>query len=105
MGDKPVTNVGVGGGIFDSIFKKALKHHVLLIVNMGFAYFYMGALADLMNILNEKGVVLQILGMLFYIGCFSSVEILLYKQLEYDSSIRKLIEKSEAGDSTTIKRD
>ena len=82
-------------GILDTVLKKAYKHHILLIVNLGFAYLYANQLGNLLKTLNETTPTLQVIGIILYAAFFITAEYLISKQLTYDTTIRKLVEQEK----------
>jgi len=92
------------GDVLDTLLKKALKHHIIIIADMIFLIFYIYFIDNLIAVIKDTSWHIQIIVLLTYIAGLIAPQYLISKQLKSDTTIEELMAKEEDGSMETIKR-
>ena len=92
------------GDLMDTLLKKALRHHIILIADMIFSTIYVFHIESLIAAIKDVDWFIKITSMIFYIIAFLSIQYLIFHQMRQDTSITELIDKGENNEEEKIKR-
>ena len=92
------------GDIMDTLLKKALRHHIILIAYMILALVYIFHSETLIAAINDTDWFIKVSAMLFFIAGFLAIQYLIFQQMKQDTTITEIIDKGESGEIENIKR-
>ena len=90
--------------VLDTLLKKAHRHHIIIIADMIFAGFYIYFVKSLIPIIKDVPLYIAVSTLVCYAVFFLTIQYILFKQITYDKSITKLIDRGELGESEELER-